>query len=270
VSGDCVLWLDAEACRSPAAVGNKCARLATLRQGGHDVPDGFAVTASCLRSCDWKGAVAEALVDLPPPWVVRSSATAEDSGGGAFAGIFATIPGLADPAAVLAAVEEVGASVNRSQVTAYARARDIDPRSIEMGVLVQTLVEPSVAGVAFSRNPVTGADETVIEANYGLGETVVDGSVVPDGVRLGKDGEIIDRRLGRKAQKAIFSSTRGLKRVPTSPAERNRHALSNREAQKVAKLTRRLELEIGEPADVEWAFAATKLYLLQCRPITSH
>jgi pyruvate,water dikinase len=271
VSSDCVLWLDSEACRSPAAVGNKCARLAILRQGGHIVPDGFAVTASCLRSGGWEGEVAQALIDLAPPWVVRSSSTAEDSGGGAFAGIFATVAGLADPAMVLAAVEEVGTSIDGIQVTAYARARDIDPGSIEMGVLVQTLVEPSVAGVAFSRDPVTGAEETVIEANYGLGETVVDGSVVPDGVRLGIDGEIINRRLGRKTQKAVFSSARsGLERVPTSLADRKRHALSDREARRVGKLTRRLEVEIGEPADVEWAFVAAKLYLLQCRPITSY
>lgn len=270
MSSECVLWLDSEACRSPAAVGNKCARLATLRQAGHNVPDGFAVAASCLRSGGWNGEVTQALIQLAPPWVVRSSSTAEDSGGAAFAGIFATVAGLADPALVLAAVEEVGTNIDGIRVTAYARARDIDPGRIEMGVLVQTLIEPSVAGVAFSRDPVTGADETVIEANYGLGETVVDGSVVPDGVRLGVDGEIIDRRLGRKTQKAVFSSARGgLERVPVPLTDRKRHALSDREAQRVGELTRRLEAETGEPADVEWAFVETKLHLLQCRPITS-
>jgi pyruvate, water dikinase len=266
-----VLPLGTEACRSVARVGNKCASLAALRQGGYNVPDGFAVKVGGLDSPVWRNEVEMALRDLSGPWVVRSSSTVEDGAKVTFAGLFESMVGLGDSASVLAAIERIGMSVGEERVVEYARECDVDLSGIGMGMLVQSLVDASVAGVAFSRNPISGADETVIEVNYGLGETVVDGSVVPDGVRVAPGGEILARRLGRKDEMVIFSAVRGrLERVPTASRRRERHALSDRQARMVGELARRLERETGGPVDVEWAFAQEDdLYLLQCRPITT-
>jgi pyruvate,water dikinase len=263
-----VLWLGDPACQSASVVGNKGAALARLLQRGHEVPDGFVLSTDGLLSESWRDEVEGALGRLARPWAVRSSSTAEDGANVAFAGLFTTVLGLTDPGAVLAAVEAVAAGLDDAAVLAYAKRRAVGADGIRMGVLVQTLVAASVAGVAFSRDPVTGAEEIVIEANYGLGETVVDGSVVPDGARVARDGTIAERRLGGKAEKVVFDGD-GLRRVPTSSAERESFALSESAIEGVAALVRRLESDAGRPVDVEWAIAGENLYLLQSRAITT-
>src|SRR5678816_4580688 len=68
-----------------------------------------------------------------------------------------------------------------------------------VGVVVQSLLDPSVAGVMFTEHPVTGADERLVEASWGLGESVVAGLVIPDHFRLDRSGQVLERKVGRKA-----------------------------------------------------------------------
>ena len=72
------------------------------------------------------------------------------------------------------------------------------PREPRMGVVVQELIDADTAGVLFSRNPMTGSDEFVIEAAWGLGESVVAGLVTPDRFRLRRDGAVVERITGLK------------------------------------------------------------------------
>ena len=67
-----------------------------------------------------------------------------------------------------------------------------------MGVVVQRLVQADVAGVLFTKNPRSGADERVIEASWGLGEAVVSGRVIPDHYRVARSGEVLERTTGMK------------------------------------------------------------------------
>lgn len=109
-----------------------------------------------------------------------------------------------------------------------------------MGVVVQRLLDPEVSGVLFTRHPVTGADERVIEATWGLGEAVVQGLVTPDRYRLSPAGEVLESSPGRK-QVAIRA------RPDTAPASEpvaNLHSLA-----------RRCEETFEGPSDIEWAFA---------------
>jgi pyruvate,water dikinase len=266
-----VLWLDDRRCRRPGAVGNKCATLARLRGLGYDVPDGFCVTTTALAAGadSYANAVAEALRRLGSPWVARSSSTVEDSQGHAFPGLFTTILDLDDEGSLLAAIEQIQAGANSEVVRRYAESLGVAPGAVEMAVLVQSLVPASVAGVAFSRDPVSERQHVVIEANYGLGETVVEGSVTPDSFTVGAGGEVLARSLGAKRQKVIAPAGARLRRVDASDSERSAFSLDDERAAAVAEVARGLEADLGHPVDVEWAFTGDRLQVLQARPIST-
>jgi len=246
--------------------------LARLRQRGHPVPDGFCVTTDALAdgADGWRAEVDAALRRLSPPWVVRSSSNAEDSHGLAFPGLFTTVLDVPDARSVHEAIETVRNSARGDAVAAYASHHGFDAASIRMAALVQPLVVATAAGVAFSRDPVSGADRVLIEANYGLGETVVDGSVTPDAYVVEPDDSIGGRRIGSKRQKVVATTAAArVRRVETSALEQGASVLADPQVHAVATLTRRLAAEIGHAVDVEWALVGDELFLLQARPITT-
>ena len=111
---------------------------------------------------------------------MRSSGIGEDGAGQSFAGIHQTCLDVA-PRRPPAAVAACRASGRTTQALEYRRAKGIATDSIEMGVLIQRMVEPVAAGVAFTVNPVSGADdEMVINSSWGVGEALVSGQVDPD------------------------------------------------------------------------------------------
>jgi pyruvate,water dikinase len=267
-----IVWLDDPDANQPALVGNKAAVLAQLRARGYEVPDGFCVTTSAelVLTDGLRAAIGTALNELMPPWVVRSSATAEDSRGYAFPGLFRTVLDLADVRSVYEAIAAVRSSASSATVREYAEYHGIDLRDFRMAVLIQTLVPAMVAGVAFSRDPVTGEAGVVIESNYGLGETVVDGSVTPDSLTVLRDGTISQRRVGSKKAKVVVTThgTR-IRRLATSELERASCSLDDEGARLVAEAVFRLEDDLETPVDVEWAAVPDRLYILQSRPITT-
>jgi len=110
----------------------------------------------------------------------------------------------------------------------------------------------------------------VIESNYGLGETVVDGSVTPDSFIFDGDDELIERTAGTKRQKVVATTLGArVRRVDTSDLERLGLSLSDEDALAVAAVTRKIESDLGYPVDVEWAFGEGRLHILQARPITT-
>lgn len=267
-----ILWLDDSRCCQPDLAGNKCATLARLRSRGYDVPDGFCVTTAAVSGgADvYREPVIEALRQLKSPWAARSSSTAEDSQGHAFPGLFTTLLDLADSNSLLAAIEKIDISTHSEVVRKYAEHLGVDPGTVEMAILVQSMVPATVAGVAFSRDPVSEEHRVVIEANYGLGETVVDGSVTPDSFTVGADGKVLARSLGSKRQKVVATTLDArVRRVDTSDLERSALVLDDEGVGAVAEVTRRLEGDLGYPVDVEWAFARDRLNILQARPITT-
>jgi pyruvate,water dikinase len=138
-----------------------------------------------------------------------------------------------------------------------------------MGVVVQELVEADTAGVLFTRNPVSGADELVIEASWGLGEAVVAGLVTPDRFRLARDGSVVDRAAGLK-DVALRTDPAGGTRETEVPAELARTlCLDDPQLASLHSLAMRCDEVFGGSHDVEWAFAAARLYLLQRRALTT-
>lgn len=278
-----ILWLDEPGCDDPAVVGGKAANLGRL-SAVHQVPPGFCLTAAAHAR--WAGAAQEpfpeALVRLVeaayaalgarcgvdnPPVAVRSSAVDEDSANASFAGIFVTYLNVRGVDAVLRAIAGCWASATDPRVTAYREARGLSGAAV--GVLVQELVPADAAAVAFSANPVTGAaDEIVINANYGLGESVVGGMATPDTWILRKpELTTISFQLGAKEQMTIRTEE-GTRDVAVLRTLRARPSLEPAQVQRLAQLALRLEEAMGWPVDVECAYRAEQLYLLQCRPVT--
>jgi len=260
-----VIWLADVSSQDPSVSGNKAANLARLMDRGFLVPDGFCVTAGHTDRSLWEDEVRAALGQLPSPWAVRSSSTAEDSETQAFPGMFLTVLGLRSPDDVVTAIERVMASASEEVVSRYSG----EPGTkFSVPVLVQPLVDASAAGVAFTRHPVNQQRVVFIEAGLGLGETVVDGSTTPDTLEVAEDDTVTLVRQGSKRQKMVLVDGE-LVRVPVEAGSEIR-ALGDDEAREVARIAREIEASFGAPQDVEWALDQQRgVIILQARPITT-
>jgi pyruvate,water dikinase len=201
---------------------------------------------------------------------VRSSATAEDLPGASFAGQQDTVLNVRGLQAVLLAVQQCFASLWTERAVRYRAGQGIDPHNVRLAVVVQRMVQASVAGVLFTANPLTGnRTESVIEANPGLGEAVVSGATNPDHfVVKTASGETVERRLSDKQVIIQAAPEGGTRRVEAdAPAQA---CLSDAQIQELVRLGAQAQALSGVPQDIEWAIDASgQLFLLQARPITT-
>ena len=137
-----------------------------------------------------------------------------------------------------------------------------------VGVVVQALLDPETAGVMFTQNPVTGADERIIEASWGLGEAVVAGLVIPDNYRVDRSGEVLARTPGLKKIAVRTLPEGGTVEQPVAPELVERLCLDDGQLAQLSELADRCEQVYGRARDIEWAIADGTLYLLQCRAVT--
>lgn len=252
--------------------GGKATELGAATRAGLPVPEGFAVSYSLLNEVVETGEQRSRLVDrvreMEGPYVVRSSGIGEDSGEASFAGQHLTVINILDPRGVIEGLERVHASARSDGALEYRERLGIEdpPR---MGAIVQTLVDADTSGVLFTRNPVDGSTERVIEAAWGLGEVVVDGTVTPDYFRLRPGGDVLERRAGRKDVLVAPSPDGGTvtRRVPDG--DRDRLCLTDGELTSLDRLAERCEAYRSGGHDIEWAFADDELHLLQRRDITT-
>ena len=182
--------------------GSKAVGLGDAARQGLPVPPGVALSGDLVEavaSGDDRAIekLAKAIAALPSPFAVRSSAVDEDSAAASFAGQHLTLLNVHSATDVPGAVREVWWSANSDSAITYRQRVRLFSRP-SVGVVVQTLLNPAAAGVMFTENPVTGADERVIEASWGLGEAVVNGLVVPDHFRLDRSSQVLVRKAGRK------------------------------------------------------------------------
>jgi pyruvate,water dikinase len=244
--------------------GAKVANLAKAAQLGFDVPKGLAIPRLCTKD-EFKLIAQEIIDKLSPLVAVRSSATKEDSETKAFAGQFETCLGIGSTADLITAFETVKSSGSTALVKSY-NGEVVLPEQI--GVLIQCMVNATRAGVAFSRDPVTGESKVIIDSNYGLGKSVVDGDVTPDSIEY-MNGEICQTFVGRKSIQITLTDS-GISTHSTSSVDSQRCSLTNEEIVKIAGLAQKVEHDLGFAADIEWAIDAEGiLWLLQARPITT-
>jgi len=219
--------------------GGKGAALAKLGEAGFEVPAWLAVPPDCTWTPEQ---LSKAIADIGGSlFAVRSSATMEDGAGHSFAGQFETFLEV-PPGEVAARIADVRASSRREAVLTYCRERGL-PEPEPPTVLVQRMIQPRCAGVAFSADPVSGQRSVaVVSAVAGTGEKLVSGEV---------DGE--NWRIGSSIP------------LPASGG-----LLGESEARRIAGLARKCEQHFGRPQDIEWAIDPEgKLWLLQSRPITT-
>ena len=255
------------------AYGGKAASLAAALREGLPVPPGVALGAVFVdRVAERDAAAVEALLASPhvpdTRLAVRSSAIGEDSADASFAGQHATKLNVRK-AQLLDAVHLVWQSARTESALAYRARKGLNASPL-MGVVVQALIEPVAAGVLFTRNPVTGDEERLIEAAWGLGEAVVNGSVVPDRVRLDPSGGVIDVTPGEKDIKVWYGDEDGTVEVPVDLSLQQRMCLEPAHFDALHELASRCQRVWGRDLDLEWALdAAGRIFLLQCRPITT-
>jgi pyruvate,water dikinase len=210
------------------------------------------------------------------PVAVRSSATAEDLPDASFAGQQDTYLWVIGADAVVEKVRDCWASLFTARAIAYREKNNIPHIETLMSVAVQKMVNARAAGVAMTLDPNTG-DRTriVIDAAWGLGETVVSGTVTPDNFVVEKVlQEILDRTVSDKHIELVGDPTRGeAVERPVEPPRNTASSLTDSEVLAVAMLAKSLERQKKCPQDVEWAIDADlpegeNLLALQSRPET--
>ena len=255
-----------------AAFGGKAVQLGAAIRAGLPVPAGFALSSGHVKAtaCGDPAVLAalQALCSCSAPCAVRSSAIGEDSGATSFAGTHLSVLGVCGFPAVVQAVEKVHASGQDPGARAYRTRLGLE-RTSRMAVVVQELVDADVAGVLFTRNPVTGAAERVIEASWGLGEAVVSGLVTPDQYWLAPTGRLLERNLGEKDLQIRCSACGGTEQVPVATELIWTPCLGDGELAALHALAVACDRVFGSPDhDIEFAFRGGAVFLLQRRPIT--
>ncbi|MGY1633866.1 PEP/pyruvate-binding domain-containing protein [Geodermatophilus sp. SYSU D01186] len=252
--------------------GGKAVALGRALRSGLPVPPGTALSAGLVGAVSAGdeqavAAVRAAAAELGEPLAVRSSAVGEDGTASSYAGQHLSLLNVAVQD-VVDAVVRVAASACAESALAYRHARG-DRSPPRCAVVLQRLVPAVAAGVLFSHDPVSGADELVVEASWALGEAVVEGMVVPDLFRLDRDGRLLHRVVGRKDRAVVPRPGGGTATVDVDPERAGRPCLDESELTVLAQLARRCDELFGGPSDVEWAWGAAGVALLQRRPITA-
>ncbi len=259
--------------RETALYGSKAVGLGEAVRHGLAVPPGVALSGDLVETIAGRDPksierLAAAIAELKPPFAVRSSAVDEDGAAASFAGQHLTVLNVHSAADVPDAVREVWWSANSDSAITYRQKVGLFTRP-SVGVVVQTLLNPAVAGVMFTEHPVTGADERLIEAAWGLGEAVVAGLVVPDHFRLERSGRVLERKPGRKRIAVRSLPNGGTFEEAVAPALVTQLCLDDAQLAQLAALALQCEQAYGPCRDIEWALQDGQLYLLQCRAVTT-
>jgi pyruvate,water dikinase len=261
-----------EKARETGLFGSKAVGLGQAIRDGLPVPPGVALSGSIVEAVAAGEPSAIREVDkwvrpLGGPLAVRSSAVDEDGASASFAGQHLTLLNVPSADGLSAALSEIWWSANSDSAITYRQRVGLFTRP-SVGVVVQLLLNPDAAGVMFTKNPVSGADERVIEASWGLGEAVVAGIVIPDHFRIDRSGQVLERKPGLKRVAVRGVPGGGTVEEKVTPELVERLCLDDGQLQELSRLAGRCEQVYGPARDVEWALAGGTIYLLQCRAIT--
>jgi pyruvate,water dikinase len=244
--------LDEVTASDRALIGGKAYNCGRLRQAGFPVPDGIVIPADApedairaLADHPWFEAQPQAAL-----FAVRSSGLAEDGADNSFAGIHETHLNV-PRSEIIEAVLVCRRSAESAQAHAYRATRHVQSDGAAIGILVQRMVPARVAGVAFTINPVTGADELVINAAPGLGEALVSGQIEPDEFAIAKHEIAVTW--------SRLSATRTMDSATLTPGQ----------LEELAGMLLRIEDHYGTPQDIEFCHDGTQFWIVQSRPITT-
>ena len=202
---------------------------------------------------------------------VRSSATAEDLPGMSFAGQQATFLNVKGEKSLLLAVKDCWASLFTARAIFYRAQNHISNEKVKIAVIVQKMVQSEVSGVMFTINPVTNEkDRIIVEAVWGLGEMMVQGSVVPDHYVVQKDTfAILSKEISDQSIQLIRKKG---ETVETSVPKflRDRQKLTDGQITTLARIGQKLQEHYYFPQDIEWAKDVDdNVFIVQTRPVTT-
>jgi pyruvate,water dikinase len=202
-------------------------------------------------------------------FAVRSSSPEEDMEGASFAGGYETMLGVTVEG-IEAAILQAFTSSFDERVFLYKREHGFKLDQPRIAVIVQQQVDADSAGVAFSLNPLNNCfDEAVINANHGLGESVVSGDADPDVFVVDKlKCMILETRIGAKQVVVSLDAKGGSTR--SARAKQTEAAITPAQALELTRLLDTVEAYYKKPVDIEWAISDGRLFLLQARPITTY
>jgi pyruvate,water dikinase len=263
-------------------VGGKGLNLGKLARARFRVPQGFCVTtdayrfsvqglleqnAGCIKdlvlSTELVTAVHTAREQLKTDTVaVRSSATAEDLAEASFAGQQDTFLNVTSDE-LLDALKACWASLWSERAIAYRQTQGIDDEGLAMAVVIQEMCDADVSGVLFTVSPFN-ADVSIVESNWGLGESVVSGAITPDSFHVSREtGEVVERNIAVKRE--MVTAT-GVSEVAS--AQQDVSSLTDTQLKELTRLGMQVEAHYGQPMDIEWALADGQFVLLQARHVT--
>ncbi|KRC68270.1 pyruvate water dikinase [Achromobacter sp. Root83] len=286
-----VLVLDwaAAALAGPRAAGGKGWQLGRMAEFGVPVPDGFVLAAQASREHrlgqDLPSTVAHALHEalrargwLERPLALRSSAPQEDSAGASFAGIHLSCLNVRGHGAALQAVQRIWDSLWTPQAQAYRQRLGLSADG-GMAVVVMPMIDAAASGIAFTIDPATGRhDEMLIHANWGLGESLVNGQADGDEYRLREDylrqtWPLAAQRIGAKRHATLPAADGQGTRLAETPAPRATQAVLTRaQAEALGDIVRDAARALdyaGAGYDIEWAWDGQQFWIVQARPVTA-
>lgn len=261
-----------EKARNDAVFGSKAVGLGEAARAGLPLPPGVALSGAVVEAVASGEErvlkkVAKTVRPLGGPLAVRSSAVDEDGAEASFAGQHLTILNVLSPEDLGEALREIWWSANSDSAISYRQRVGLFVRP-SVGVVVQVLLDPDVAGVMFTQNPITGADERMIEASWGLGEAVVAGAVIPDNFRVDRSGRVLERTPGVKKIAIRTVAEGGTVEEAVAPERVEQLCLEDGQLAELNRLAERCEEVYGQARDIEFAIVGGQLYLLQCRAVT--
>lgn len=209
-------------------------------------------------------------LDKEPYVAIRSSATSEDSKDASFAGQQETYLNVRGESSLLEEVRAAWASLFEPRALFYRNEKKKNNLDAGIALVVQKMVESASSGVMFTVDPVTGDKTKVtIEAIFGLGEYIVQGTVTPDHYEVEKKSDVIYQK--RIAEQKVYLTKVGRenKEKKVSILKRFSQKISDKDIITLATLGKAIEKHYYFPQDIEWAKEDGKIFIVQTRPITT-
>jgi pyruvate,water dikinase len=201
---------------------------------------------------------------------VRSSATAEDLPTASFAGQQDTFLNVFEPDDLIDKVKKCWSSLFTPRAISYRTTKGFEHSKVKLAVVVQRMVNSDVAGIMFTVDPNSELPHIIVEAGYGLGESIVGGKVTPDTYVVDKfHTKIINKRIARQTWKLVRGKTGDTVREEIAENLMEAQKLTDDQILEIADVGNQIELHYNKPMDIEWCLEDNKFYVVQARPVTT-
>lgn len=200
---------------------------------------------------------------------VRSSATAEDLPEASFAGQQETYLNIQGSEEVAVAVQRCWASLFTARAVYYRKKQGFETGKVGLCAVVQKMIESEVSGIMFTADPTGDENKIIIEAGFGLGETIVSGSVTPDNYVVDKTTMQLTSKKILKQEWMLVKEGKNNIKVNLGRGKADVQKMSDEKIVELAKIGKEIEEHYKKPMDIEWAMENNVLYIVQARPITT-